>query len=500
MSIPLSKTKHWSLLQQHAQDLADTSLLNLFNDDKDREKNFHCKAAGLSLDFSKQKISAETLNLLFSLAHEQTLASHFTDLFSGHFVNKTENRRVFHTALRAPADGSSIHHEIQDSLKKMADLVTAIHTQQWRGYSNQPITDVVNIGIGGSYLGPALVCDALHDFCQNTASGAPLNIHFVADIHSRALEKTVAKLNPATTLFLISSKSFTTFETMTNFLRAKNWFAQTDSAAFRQHFVAITANSEKAFEHGFTTDRIIPFWDWVGGRYSVWSAIGLPIALSIGMDNFYAFLKGAHAIDQHVANSAPENNMAMILALLDLWQINCQQIQNHAILAYHDNFSLLTAYLQQLIMESSGKNRDQDNNLIDYQTAPIVWGGQGALGQHAYYQLLHQGTIQSLIDFILVADTEKEVLSSALSQAQVLMEGDTSPSLLPAYLPGNRGSNIIWLENLTPHTLGALLALFEHRTFAGAMLWHINPFDQWGVERGKVVQKQLQQKFAITNS
>lgn len=492
MPKPLDQTQQWPRLLKHAKQLSQVPLRGLFQNTLDRSMLFSREACGIRIDFSRQKITQETLALLCELAQEQELSEHFNALFSGNFMNKTENRPAFHPGLRCPEKMTSREiQEVHTSLEKMAQIVQDIHNGVHRGYTGEPITDIVNLGIGGSYLGPALACEALRDFAQPTHTGHPLSIHFVANLHACAFDKCLARLNPKTTLFLVSSKSFNTRETLSNFARAKEWFTTDLSQAFHSHFIAITANVDKALNMGFDTENILPFWDWVGGRFSVWSAIGLPVALSIGMDNFRAFLQGGHQMDRHVANAPIEDNLAVLLALIDIWQINCLNIHNHAILSYHDNFSYLTPYLQQLIMESNGKNRDHDNVPIHYTTAPIVWGGIGSLGQHAYYQLLHQGTIPSMIDFIVVADTEKEVVTSALSQAQVLVEGDNTPATEAAYLIGNNPSNLIWLETLSPGCLGAFLALCEHRTFAQAMLWHINPFDQWGVERGKVIQEQL---------
>lgn len=504
MSSSLTKTTTWSLLHQHSLTLEHAHLLDLFQKENHRFKNFSCEAAGFLIDFSKQKITQQTLSLLFSLADEQQLPKHFADLFIGKFISPSENRPVRHTALRTPFSSStSIDHEVKQSLHRMRELVEALHTHRRVGFSGQPITDVVNLGIGGSHIGPAMAHEALWRFEQPTLSSKPIRTHFVANIHTNALEKCLQNLNPATTLFLVSSKSFTTLETITNYERAKNWLlaASNDQTAFEQHFIAITANIEQALAQGFSSQNIIPFWDWVGGRYSLWSTIGLPVAISIGMKNFEQLLAGAYAMDRHVLHAPISENAAIILALLDIWQINFHHVTNYAILAYHNDLHLLPMYLQQLIMESNGKNLDRDGHQLDYNTAPIVWGGVGTLGQHTYHQLLHQGTTHSLIDFILIArevsdsTLQKEMISSSLSQAKVLLEGDMSSSSTHKTLSGNRPSNTIWLETLTPYSLGALIALYEHRTFAQAMLWHINPFDQWGVERGKMVQIDLQAKL-----
>lgn len=498
MSIRLNNTTTHALLQEHAKSLATTSLSHLVKTDKDRFSHFSREAAGILIDFSKQKINDKTLELLFSLAKEQELSAHFSDLFHGKFINQSENRLAWHPALRAPISERS--EDVKKNIAHMSAIINALHTHSWRGFSGEAITDVVSLGIGGSYLGPAMATEALWRFQQPTANGNPLRVHFVANVHANALEKCLKTLNPATTLFLVSSKSFTTMETMTNFARAKKWMSTNTPDDFNKHFIAITAAPEKALTQQFNAENILYFPEWVGGRFSLWSTIGLPIALSIGMQQFEQLLAGAHAMDQHVLNAAPSDNLAIILALLDIWQIEFHRVNNHAILAYHHDLQWLPTYLQQLLMESNGKNRDRNGHLLDYHTSPIVWGGVGTLGQHAYHQLLHQGTTSSIIDFILVANEtphqlQKEMLSNALGHAIVLLEGDTQTPISHAILPGNKPSTTLWLETLTPYSLGSLLALYEHRTFAQAMLWHINPFDQWGVERGKMVEMTLHTKL-----
>jgi len=508
----ITETLEWQALAKHHRQLANARMQDWFNTDPKRFEKFSLKINGILFDYSKNLIKLETCQLLTQLAEAANLAEKIEDLFSGKIVNTTEKRPALHVALRQPlttplsVDGNDMTSLIADSRKKMGALVEKIHQGQWRGKTGKPIQTIVNLGIGGSHLGPCMATQALADFSQPN-----LTCHFVSNIDSTHLSDVLKKINPETTLFIISSKTFSTIETMTHAQTVKQWLqkklAITDCA---EHFIAVTAAPDRAEEFGISPDHIFPFWEWVGGRYSVWSAIGLPLAIMIGMDNFEQFLKGAYDVDIHFRHTPFLQNIPVLMALLGIWYSNFFSASTHAIIPYAHRLQLLRAYLQQVDMESNGKSVTHEGSITSYMTGPVIWGEQGCDGQHATHQLLHQGKHFIPIDFILVNQSRVEfphhqdiLMASCLSQAQALMQGKTSEqayqelvakgynthdalSLAPhRAIPGNRPSNILFLDDITPYHLGALLALYEHKVFVQGVIWNVNSFDQWGVELGK---------------
>lgn len=509
----LTELQEWQALASHAQAIVKTNIRDFFSNDHKRFQTFSIETAGLLLDYSKNWLNNETLVLLLALAKARNLKPHIDALFRGEIVNCTEMRPALHTALRNPSNqpllvqGEDIQQPIHLILEKMQTWVEKIRQGKWKGYSHKPITDIVNIGIGGSDLGPQMVTRALTPYCTNE-----LRCHFISNIDGSHLFETLKELHPETTLFIVASKSFTTLETLRNADTAKEWlisasgFAQT----IKSHFIAITARPEYAIAYGIDEENILPLWEWVGGRYSIWSAIGLPVAIMIGMDHFKTFLAGAHEMDLHFLQAPFSSNMPVILALLSIWYINFFHAQTHAILPYDDYLRLLPSYLQQLEMESNGKRVQKNGELVNYDTAPIIWGDMGINGQHAFYQLLYQGTRIIPIDFILpvtshnpIGDHHAILFSNCLAQSQTLMCGKTLEEAIVELIgkgyskaaakqlaihkviPGNQPSNTILMPKLTPATLGALIALYEHKTYVQSVIWNINCFDQWGVESGK---------------
>jgi glucose-6-phosphate isomerase len=494
-------------LVNHQQTLANKTLLSLFAQDPHRTSKFTHSACGLGLDFSKNFIVDETLTIFNELLKESGFAQARAAMFAGEIINQTERRRVLHTALRSPYRQSDQEKAVHEALEKTASFVDSVHSGKWRGFTHTRITDVVNIGIGGSDLGPRMVCQSLAPF-----QVANLRCHFVANIDGADLHLRLQGLNPETTLFIIASKSFSTLETLENGKTARTWLMQAGCASqdVGKHFVAITTNLQQAVAFGIEGRNCFPIWDWVGGRYSLWSAIGLPIALSIGMDNFRALLAGAHAMDKHFCEAPVKNNLPIMQALLVFWYAQCWQVRSQVILPYNHHLGFFPAYLQQLEMESLGKCCDRDGNSIDYQTGLVVWGTEGTNGQHSFHQLLHQGTQLIPADFIVSKKAlhpylqhQQHLIANCLAQSQALMCGkplaQAKQELLNAgssqqdadklaphkVIPGNRPSTTILLEELNPHTLGALIALYEHKVFTLSVLYNINAFDQWGVELGK---------------
>ncbi len=507
----LTQSNTWKALQTHTQALPH--MRSLFEGDTQRFNKMSTSACGLFLDYSKNRATEETLSLLFKLADETQLVSKINAMFNGEIINTTENRAVLHTALRAKPeqkimlDGVNIVQEVQETQQQMAKFVEAVSSGHWKGYTGKAITDVVSIGIGGSFLGPKIVSQALRPYWTGK-----LNCHFVANVDASSITEKLKVLDAETTLFVMSSKSFGTQETLTNTLSAKDWFLtqggeQNDVA---KHFVAVTSNVAKATEFGIDANNIFPMWDWVGGRYSLWSAIGLPIALLIGMDNFLDMLKGANEMDQHFLNAPLTENMPVLMGLFSLLYGNFHGAQSHVVLTYDHYLRGLPAYFQQLDMESNGKSVTLDGTQVDFSTGPVIWGGEGTNGQHAYHQLLHQGTALIPADFIMPLNSHNplgehhiQLASNCFGQTQALMQGrnydealeEMSGSKLSAdeqvliakhkVMPGNKPSNTILMDKLTPTTLGSLIALYEHRTFVQGAIWDINSFDQWGVELGK---------------
>lgn len=509
----LTQSSFWSKLAGHSAKLPH--MRSLFESDPQRFDKMSISACGLFLDYSKNRADDETLKLLFSLAQESNLTDKINAMFNGEIINNTEKRAVLHTALRASADqtiivdGINIVAEIKQTQAKMARFVDAVTSGQWKGYSGKTITDIVAIGIGGSFLGPKIVTQALRPYWNKS-----LNCHFVANVDASSLCEKLRLVDPETTLFVMSSKSFGTQETLTNTLSAKEWFLTNGGtqADVAKHFVAVTSNVTKATEFGMDTDNIFPMWDWVGGRYSLWSAIGLPIALLVGMDNFYALLEGAKEMDDHFLNAPLESNMPVIMGLFSLLYGNVHNSQSHVVLTYDHYLRGLPAYFQQLDMESNGKSVTLDGSEVDYSTGPVIWGGEGTNGQHAYHQLIHQGTALIPADFILplqshnpLGEHHVQLASNCFGQTQAMMQGRTYDEALAELsaselsydektliakhkvMKGNKPSNTILMDKLTPSTLGALIALYEHRTFVQGAIWDINSFDQWGVELGKIL-------------
>ena len=526
-SSSLTQRPEWQALTAHKEAMASTHMRELFNQDPGRFERYFVQASGLALDYSKNLIVDDTLKHLMALARSCQLPARIEAMFQGEKVNVSEDRPALHVALRnmsdepIEVDGSDIMPEVRATLARMEEFVWRIRSTQWRGFTNKPFTDVVSIGIGGSFLGPKLVSASLKPYWHGR-----LNCHYVANIDGSHITEVLRHINPETTLFLIQSKSFKTQETLENTQVAREWFLHNGGSEERisKHFVAVTANTAEAVDFGIAEENIFPMWDWVGGRYSLWSAIGLPTALTIGMDNFRALLSGAQAMDRHFRNAPLEQNLPVIMALLGVWYNNFWGADAHAILPYDHYLRGLPAHLQQLDMESNGKCVTQGGEPVDYQTGPIIWGGAGANGQHAYHQLLHQGTKLSPADFIIPLHTHNPVgnhhailFANCLSQTQALMQGKTeaearselaSQGLDQAtidrlarhkVIPGNKPSNTLLFERATPRTVGALIALYEHKTYAQGVIWDVDSFDQWGVELGKQLGKGILERLLDGN-
>lgn len=494
-----------------------------FAADPQRFSQFTLSSAGLFLDYSKNLITSETRDLLVRLANEVGLKDAIKALYDGELVNSSEGRPALHTALRRPVadklkvNGVDVMPDVHRVLNQMTELVGRIHDGLWRGYTEKPITDVVNIGIGGSFLGPELVSEALLAYAHKG-----VRCHYLANIDGSEFHELSMKIRAETTLFIVSSKSFNTLETLKNAQAARAWYlAQGGSEAeLHRHFIAVSSNNAAAVAFGIREENIFPMWDWVGGRYSLWSAIGLPIALAIGMSNFKELLSGAYTMDQHFQSAPFEQNMPVLLGLLGVWYGNFWGAQSHAILPYDHYLRNITKHLQQLDMESNGKTVRQDGTPVSTDTGPVIWGGVGANGQHAYHQLLHQGTQLIPADFIVpivsfnpVADHHQWLYANCLSQSQALMMGKTRAeaeaelrdkglpedqvqSLAPhKVIPGNRPSNTLVVERISPRRLGALVAMYEHKVFVQSVVWGINAFDQWGVELGKEMGKAVYQRL-----
>lgn len=513
----------WQALQQHRAEMAGFSMREAFAADSRRFQRFSLDNCGLLLDYSKNLIDERGLELLIQLADQAGLHQSIAALYNGERVNASEGRAALHTALRSPIgrrlllDGNDIIPEVHRVLNQVTELVSRIHSGLWRGYSEKPIKEVVNIGIGGSFLGPQLVSEALRPFTQRG-----VRCHYLANIDGSEFRELTARLNPETTLFIVSSKSFGTLETLKNTLAARDWYLAMGGPEeqLHRHFIAVTSNRKAAIEFGIGEENIFPMWDWVGGRYSLWSAIGLPIALAIGVSNFKELLAGAYAMDQHFTQAPLAENMPVLMALLGIWYTNFWGAQSHAILPYDHYLRNFTKHLQQLDMESNGKSVRQDGAPLDIATGPVIWGGVGCNGQHAYHQLLHQGRLLVPADFIVpvnsynpLSDHHQWLFANCLSQAQALMQGKTREEaeaelrakglsedevqrLAPhKVIPGNRPSNILVMNRIAPFNLGALVALYEHKVFVQSAIWGINAFDQWGVELGKEMGKEVYQRL-----
>ncbi|MDH5182856.1 MAG: glucose-6-phosphate isomerase [Gammaproteobacteria bacterium] len=504
----------WQNLQDHYEQICNTHLREWFAEDPLRFKKFSLKQSSILLDYSKNRITEETRTLLVALAKQSGLREHIDALFSGGLVNTTEQRPALHTALRnvgggpVLVDGKDVMPAVRQQLAKMRTFVDDIYTGNWRGYNGQAITDVVNIGIGGSDLGPVMVTEALKPYRMPRG----VKVHFMSNVDGSHVVDILNHVQPETTLFIIASKSFTTQESLSNALTVRRWMqdrlSHPDQLA--QHFVAVTADRDKAMEFGLPEENIFEFWDWVGGRYSLWSAVGLSVALYLGMDNFEELLAGAHEMDEHFRQAPFEENMPVLMGLLGIWYSNFFGSQTHAILPYDQHLHRFSAYFQQGDMESNGKSVTRDGEAVDYTTGPIIWGETGTNGQHAYFQLLHQGTRPISADFIApvktyypINDHQTILIANFFAQTRALMMGKTQTEvraelqaeglseaeidrLAPhKVLEGNRPTNTVLIDKLTPRSLGSLIALYEHKIFVQGTIWQINPFDQWGVEFGK---------------
>jgi glucose-6-phosphate isomerase len=515
----LSRSAAWSALAYHKQEIQHLQMRDLFEKDSNRFGRFSLKWGDFLLDFSKNRITSQTLELLLDMAKDAGIESKRDEMFSGGVFNSTEKRAVLHTALRRPSgyelniDGLDVSSEVADVLAQMKGFCKRVISGSWKGYTGKPMTDIVNIGIGGSDLGPYMVTEALRPFAHGK-----LRAHFVSNIDGTHICETLKRLDPETTLFIIASKTFTTQETLTNAMTAREWFlghAVSDMHIAR-HFAAVSTNREKVVEFGIDEANMFRFWDWVGGRYSLWSSIGLSIALYLGFERFQELLDGAHAMDRHFLEEPPERNIPVILAILGIWYNNFFDVASHAVIPYDQYLHRFPAYLQQLDMESNGKRTDRQGNVIEYATGPVIWGEPGTNSQHAFFQLLHQGTRVIPADFIVPMKSQNPtgehhdlLLSNCFAQTEALMKGKTEEEvreeleaagvsageqdmLLPhKVFPGNRPSNTILVRELNPFNLGSLIALYEHKVFVQGVIWDINSFDQWGVELGKQLAKKI---------
>jgi glucose-6-phosphate isomerase len=503
----------WKALSEHHASVAELSMRELFAKDSERFSQFSRRFDDILIDFSKHRLTEETFNLLLDLARQAELPLWIERMFTSEAINHTEHRSVLHVALRNRShfpirvQGIDVMSEVDRVLAQMQRFSEQVRSGSWVGYTGKRVHDVVNIGIGGSDLGPKMVCEALAPYGDRN-----LRMHFVSNVDGAHISHVLAQCEPETSLFIIASKTFTTQETMTNAATARRWLlnALGNEAAVARHFVAVSTNAEKVRSFGIDTANMFEFWDWVGGRYSLWSAIGLPIAVCIGMERFVELLEGAHAMDLHFRNTPLDDNLPVILALLGIWYINFFGAESQVMLIYDEYLRSLPNYLQQLDMESNGKVMDRQGRPIAYRTGPVVWGGLGNNGQHAFYQLLHQGTRLIPADFLApvqsqdpVGDHHAILLANCLAQSEALMMGKNATQaraelqsqglqeaelefLLPyKVFTGNRPSTTILYLRLTPRTLGSLIALYEHKVFVQGVIWNINSFDQWGVELGK---------------
>jgi len=492
----LTGSPAWHALAAHQNKIAAADLTALFAADPSRAEAFTIEAGGILLDYSKHRVDAETMRLLAALAAQAQLPRWIERMFAGEPINASEARPALHVALRGreatfPA-GSDVMSEVRGTRERMRRFVGEARSGALRGAGGRAITDVVNIGIGGSDLGPRMLTRALRKFHK-----PGLRLHFVSNIDPADLDAAVAGLEPETTLFIVASKTFTTAETLENAGRAKAWLAAAlGSADLSRHFAAATANVAGAAALGVPQERVFPLWDWVGGRYSVWSAVGLPVALAVGMDAFEELLDGACAMDAHFRTAPIERNLPAVLALLEIWYANFFGAQTRAVIPYSEDLRDLPAYLQQLEMESNGKRVDRDGNEIDYDTAPVVWGASGTPSQHSFHQLLHQGTRLVPVDFIIAREpnpspAQTALAANALAQAAALAFGNPTPGAPHKALPGNRPSSVLLLARLAPRELGELVAMYEHKVFVEGVVWNLNSFDQWGVEHGKLLARTL---------
>ena len=520
-----TETKAWKALQQHFQEMQKTSIKDLFQSDASRIEKFNLQWNNFVIDYSKNNINQETIALLLELANEVGLKNAISDYFDGGIINQTENRAVLHTALRAKesavilVDGQNVVPEVYEVKKKIKIFTDEVVSGKRTGYTGKSFTDIVNIGIGGSDLGPAMAVEALQ-FYKNH-----LNVHFVSNVDGDHVNEIIKKLNPETTLFVIVSKTFTTQETLTNSETIKKWFLQSASQEdVAKHFVAVSTNIKNVTEFGINTDNVFPMWDWVGGRFSLWSAVGLSISLAVGFENYDQLLEGANEMDEHFKTADFDKNMPVILALLSVWYNNFYGSETEALIPYTQYLHKLAPYLQQGTMESNGKSVGRDGKPVGYQTGTIIWGEPGTNSQHAFFQLIHQGTKLIPADFIgfvqpLYGDEDHhdKLMSNFFAQTEALMNGKTkeqvqaefdkqglsevqAKSLLPfKVFTGNKPTNTILIQKLTPKSLGSLIALYEHKIFVQGIIWNIFSFDQWGVELGKQLATSILEEIKSQN-
>ncbi len=521
-----TKTEAWQALEKHFETISKEHLRDLFSSDPQRFDRFSIKFEDILIDFSKNRITNETTELLLQLAEECNLKEAIEAMFSGEPINATENRPVLHIALRnrsnnpMKVDGEDVMPHVNQVLDKMEKFSTSVTDGTWKGYSGKSINSIVNIGIGGSDLGPIMVTEALKPYKKEH-----IETYFVSNVDGTHISEILKKVDPETTLFMIASKTFTTQETMTNANSAKAWFLKhaSDPEHVKKHFVAISTNAKEVSEFGIDTENMFGFWDWVGGRYSLWSAIGLSIACTIGFDNFRGLLEGGHAMDEHFKKEPFDQNIPVILALLGIWYNNFFGSESHAVLPYDQYMHRFAAYFQQGDMESNGKYVNRDRKKVTYQTGPIIWGEPGTNGQHAFYQLIHQGTKLIPCDFLAPAishnplgDHHPKLLANFFAQTEALMNGKTETEVeeelqtegmskekiekIKFYkiFEGNRPTNSILFKKLTPRTLGSLIAMYEHKIFVQGVIWNIFSFDQWGVELGKQLAKKILPELEAT--
>jgi len=508
----------WQALQVHCDSGMGSAHLSALFNEVSRTEQFSLELEDLYVDFSKNRINEQTLSLLVDLAEQQKLPTAIQALLTGEKVNDTEGRPALHTALRADGqavsgEAAKVQPEVEQALQKMAVMADKIRAKHWRGYSGKPITDGVNIGVGGSDLGPLMITHSLQTI------DSPVNLHFISSIDGTQTSNLLKSLKQETTLFILASKSFTTIDTLSNAETAKDWLQECiedDAVIYAQHFIGVSTKPDKMTEWGIPPENQLLFWDWVGGRYSLWSAIGLPIALKIGMPRFRELLQGAHIMDQHFATAPLAKNIPVVLGLIDVWNVNFLNIHDKAILPYDARLKYIPSYLEQLVMESNGKSLAKSGEKVAYRTCPVLWGEVGPNAQHAFYQLLHQGTQAVMCDFIAPVERDdidegsqserneslrhqhQLAMANCFAQSRVLMLGDDAiPDALKSafdspfkHYPGNQPSNTILMKTISPKTLGMLIALYEHKTYVEGVIWDINSFDQWGVELGKLIAKE----------
>ncbi len=518
----------WQILEVKAAEHMRRHPSDWFDADPGRAERLSGHVAGMSVDYSKQRLNDDVIDALLALADERGVLNQRDAMFAGEHINGSEDRAVLHVALRNRSnrpillDGEDVMPEVNAVLAHMEEFVTAVHSGEWRGYAGDPITDVVNIGVGGSDLGTRMVCRALGSYADRG-----IRAHFVSNIAPSDLASKLVTLDPRTTLFVVSSKSFSTQETLANARSAREWFLESapDEAAIAKHFVAVSTNTEKVRGFGIDPKNMFPIWDWVGGRYSLWSAIGLPIALNLGMDRFYRLLDGAHALDEQFRTTNGRDNLPLILGLIDVWNADFLGSDSLAVFPYGTRLGFLPAHLQQVMMESNGKRVRVDGHPVDSHTSAVLWGGLGTNGQHAFYQLLHQGTRLIPSDFISairthspIGNQQRQLLSNFIAQSRALMVGrgledieaqmrsegadeETVHSIAPHRVcPGGQPSTTILFPQMTPEAVGALLALYEHRVFVAGAVWQIDSFDQWGVELGKQMANEVEPHIGESGS